>query len=738
MTGPLDDLRVLDASSGIAGAIATMLLADFGAEVIRIERGGHFTSRDNPGFAMWDRNKSHVQLDSVDEFDALIAGTDIYVYDQAAQSLDSTDTNPGLIKLYLPPYLDDCPWAGDGESNELLSAALGISMRQSAFEDCPVDPVYPHILYIQGIWAASCAVSAIDQRESTGNGQTVMVGGAHAAAIAGCATSIVDPSQTVVAPPAGPGGPNATYTRYECADKKWFFLGALTPKFQLATFALLEIADIVDDPRIDGDLDAMLLVPNRAWVRARVAARFAAEPRDHWLGLLAEAGIPAGPVESREAWLNHPQVEAIGMRAQVDDPIRGTVTMPGIPLNLTGSPGTIRGPMRTADAPDWQPAPTRQTQPPAAGGPLSGLRVLNLGTVLAGPLAGSLLAELGAEVTKVEPLAGDPFRTKGFMYNRGMRSIAINLRQPEGRDAFYDLARTADVIIDNFRPGVLQRLAIDYDRLTEINPRIITLSFTGYGEGGPLSDQPGFDPVLQGLSGMMRAQGGDGEPVFLTMAVNDITSAVLGSFGVAVALRHRQRTGNGQRIWGSLAGTAVFMQSGEITQFDGRPPARTGGDDFAGPTDLDRLYRTADGWIRLQATPDQRGLLQSAGFGDDLEAAFLGSERDAAVAELTRLGIGAVAARQAAELVDDAVLRARDIIQEQSRPNGIPYYAPGRLASFSATGRLDAMSPPGLGEHSVEILATGGLEQSRINALIDSGVVITGEQMQLNNFLSYR
>ena len=121
--------------------------------------------------------------------------------------------------------------AGGGESAELLSAALGISMRQSSFADAPVDPVYPHLLYEQGLWAAACAVSALVERERSGSGQDVTVSGAHAALVAGSATFLVDPG-AATRPPSGPGGPNACYTRYQCADAQWLFLGALTAKFQ--------------------------------------------------------------------------------------------------------------------------------------------------------------------------------------------------------------------------------------------------------------------------------------------------------------------------------------------------------------------------------------------------------------------------------------------------------------------------------------------------------------------------
>ena len=204
------------------------------------------------------------------------------------------------------------------------------------------------------------------------------------------------------------------------------------------------------------------------------------------------------------------------------------------------------------------------------------MRVLDLGTILAGPFAGHLLAELGADVIKVEPPGGDTFRQTGFIYNRGMRSIAVDLRATEGKEIFYDLVRSADVVIDNYRPGVLRRLRIDYDSLAAVNPGIITLSITGFGEGGPLALQPGFDPILQGMSGMMIAQGGDSEPVFLTVAVNDVTGGAMTAAAACLALYNRAVRGSGQRGRTSLDALAAFMQSGELTSSGGRTPGSGG------------------------------------------------------------------------------------------------------------------------------------------------------------------
>jgi crotonobetainyl-CoA:carnitine CoA-transferase CaiB-like acyl-CoA transferase len=775
----LDGVQVVDLTAGVAGAVATMLLADFGASVVRVEPPGGDPLRSRPGWVTWSRGKQSATVGADDEagraaLAQLLAGADICVTSEVSSqavspavlaALLAQVAGPRLIVLRMPPYLGpgDAPWAGGGESGELLSAALGISMRQSSFADGPVDPVYPHLLYEQGLWAAACAVAALVERERSGSGQDVTVSGAHGTLVAGSATFLVDPG-AVPAPPAGPGGPSPCYTRYQCSDGEWLFLGALTAKFQYPALAALGLAQITADPRVGGQIDRLLGPDNRGWVRDRMAAAFAAKSRAKWLKNLDEAGVPAGPLLSRDGWLDHPQLRATGMRVEAQDPDRGAVVMPGIPLLLTGAPGAVRaaapavGPP-AAELPGWSrrpadgPVPARPVPArPAASGPLQGVRVLDLGTILAGPFAGSLLAELGADVIKVEPPAGDPFRSTGFIYNRGMRSIAINLQAEAGQAIFADLVRTADVVIDNYRPGVLQRLGIDYDALRKISPQVISLSITGFGEGGPLAAQPGFDPILQGMSGMMSAQGGDSEPVFLTVAVNDVTAGAMSVLGTGLALYHRAVRAAGQRVWMSLDRMAAFMQSGELTRFEGRPPARTGGADFRGPSALDRLYATRDGWVRLQAGPGDLAALRSLGLlpeppggpaatdaelAAQLSAAFEAGARDDIVSRLTAAGIPAMPARGIPELAaPDA--DARGLLHQHQRASGQPYYVPGRLAGFSRTGQAAALTAPGLGEHTRELLAELDCDPARINELIAAGQLVEGPPLNLETFVIYR
>jgi crotonobetainyl-CoA:carnitine CoA-transferase CaiB-like acyl-CoA transferase len=774
----LDGVRVVDLTAGIAGAVATMLLADFGASVVRVEPPGGDSLRSRPGWVTWSRGKQSVTVGADDDagraaLAQLLAAADICVTSEVSgqavspavlAALLAQVASPRLIVLRMPPYLGpgDAPWAGGGESGELLSAALGISMRQSSFADGPVDPVYPHLLYEQGLWAAACAVAALVERERSGRGQDVTVSGAHGTLVAGSATFLVDPG-AVPAPPAGPGGPSPCYTRYQCADGAWLFLGALTAKFQHPALAALGLAEIIADPRVGGQLDRLLGPDNRGWVRDRMAAAFATLSRAEWLKILAAAGVPAGPLLSREDWLDHPQLRATGMRVTADDPDRGPVVMPGIPLILTRTPGAVRAAAPAVGPPAGElpgrggtaagagaPAPA-DGAPAAAAGPLQGIRVLDLGTILAGPFAGSLLAELGADVIKVEPPAGDPFRATGFIYNRGMRSIAIDLQADAGREVFRDLVRSADVVIDNYRPGVLQRLGIDYDALRAVNPRVIALSITGFAEGGPLAAQPGFDPILQGMSGMMAAQGGDSEPVFLTIAVNDVTGGAMSVLGTSLALYHRAVRQDGQRVWTSLDRLSAFMQSGELTRFDGRPPARSGGADFRGPGPLDRLYETRDGWVRLQARPADRPALQGlgllppgapaatdAGLADQLGDAFAACARDDIVSRLTAAGIPAGPARRIPELAGDPDAGDHGLLHQHVRASGQPYYVPGRLAGFSRTGQDTALTAPGLGEHTRELLAELGYDPARTDELIGAGRLVAGPPLSLETFVIYR
>jgi crotonobetainyl-CoA:carnitine CoA-transferase CaiB-like acyl-CoA transferase len=775
MGAALEGVRVVDLSTGVAGPMAGMLLADLGADVVKVERPRGDPSRSRPGFAMWNRSKRGVVVDVADDagrrrLARLIDGCDICIAEgteadlQAAEAdpARATARDPALVYLAVPPFAHSVPWCGGRESNALLSASVGVALRQSSFEGGPVHLVSPQLLYDQAIWAAAAAVAALVERERSGLGQVVTVGGVHGALVAMALT--VDPAQPQRPAAVGPGGPHPTYTRYCCADGRWLFLAALTPKFQLAALGALGLEGILSDARLAGDLERMLVVDNRDWVRDRLAEVFASRDRDAWMAVLRAADCPAGPVLDRDAWLDHPQTAALGMRVDIEDPERGRLVMPGCPLELSLTPPRAPTPApRLGEHDDevlgWGRRPDLGGLDPdgrSGAGPLSGFRVLDLGSILAGPFAGTLLAELGAEVIKVEAPSGDGFRDRGWVYNRGQRGLAIDLRSDAGRAAFYQLVRSADVVIDNYRPGVLGRLGIDYDRLKRVRPDIIALSITAFGAAGPLAGEAGFDPLLQAMSGMMSAQGGDSEPVFLTSAVNDVSSAALAVLGVGVALFHRERTGEGQQVGVALAATASLMQCEELIRVPGRSPALRGGRDFKGPGALNRFYATADGWLCVEdegegavARLQLRGLLPSrpahagvanaeAELGPRLERALARLPREEAIARLVLAEVPAAPARWVAEVAADAELQAWEVFQAFERPDGTVLQVPGRYARFSRTQRGGVMAPPGIGEHSIEVLLEAGVPRREVDKLVADGVVIRGGPMVYRSLAAHR
>jgi crotonobetainyl-CoA:carnitine CoA-transferase CaiB-like acyl-CoA transferase len=764
MTAALDGIRVLDLSTGIAGPLAAMWMADFGADVVKVEPPAGDPARCLPGFAVWNRNKRGIVLDracqaELNRLSEFLAGADVCVTSELGPALDPAalvDRFPHLVVLHTPPYIPaETPWPGGAESHGLLAALAGPACRQSSFDGGPIDLVYPIALYLQGQWAAASAVAALIERHRSGVGQVVTVAGIHGVMIGSAGQLVIVPSQQALPTNVGAGGRHPCYTTYQAGDGQWLFMAALIPKFQVNAFKVLGCSDIFSDPRIEGLSSRLIMPENRGWVRQRLADAFLTRSRDEWLRLLEIGDCPAGPLCERDEWLDHPQIAANRLRVEVDDPERGRVVMPGLPLVLKKTPGDVRNAaptlgQHTSEVQPWEPRPIPSEQPARTSqGPLNGYRVLDLGTILAGPYAGALLAELGADVIKVEPPTGDAFREPGFLYNRGQRGLAIDLASPAARQAFYALVRTSDAVVDNSRRGVLERLCIDHASLAMVKPDIVTLSINSFGEQGPLAHKPGFDPVLQAMSGLMTAQGGDSDPVLFTIPVNDVAAGTLAVMGVCLGLFHRLRTGEGQRVWTSLLGCSTMMQSGELVRFKTREPAHRGGRDHKGPSALDRFYEASDGWLRLQA-PNvsvlvEAGLLDDGGVtltDKDLAQAISENMKQRSLAEalqcLSGAGIPAVAARSPGDLPRDPALLDLDIFATHYMQDGTPFYVTNRYARFSRTQEQQNFEAPGLGEHSRDLLAEAGVSSKDVDALIASGAVKQGGPFKVVAIQNYR
>ena len=265
--------------------------------------------------------------------------------------------------------------------------------------------------------------------------------------------------------------------------------------------------------------------------------------------------------------------------------------------------------------------------------PLEGVRVIDLSHVIAGPLASFYLAQLGAEVIKVEPPGGEVMRTSksgsegdipaGFVaLNAGKRSLAQDIRTPQGAEIIRALARSADVFIENFRPGVVAKYGLDYASIQAVKPDIVYCSISGYGQEGDWSGRGAYDHVVQALTGMMMmsGEGADGPPVKVGFPVIDVAVGMLGALSVVAALHRRARDGSGQYIDASMVQASLMLMYPNASTFltSGVEPQRVGNRGYTTSPTAD-TYRCADGWLATAAnTPAQFRKLASVLALDEL------------------------------------------------------------------------------------------------------------------------
>jgi crotonobetainyl-CoA:carnitine CoA-transferase CaiB-like acyl-CoA transferase len=677
--GAFAGVRVLELTKGIAGRTAGMLLADLGADVVRASDDRPDTERD-PGGLCWDRGKVLAPLHgtSIGELRRLTAAADVLLTDLRpgeigghwASPRSSIAASPRLVHAWLPPYAARGQWRDLPDDPLLLAAVGGFADHFPAVADVPVAPVVPTVSYIQGAVGAAAIAAALVGRGADGPGRCVTVSGLHAIAAtqASMMMTTEDGSAILSAGKRTPGAPN--YRSYRGSDGQWLYLAALTPDFFFRALEVLDRMDILVREDVAGEFMNLLRPEVGVAVGAELAETFAARPRAEWLRLLAEAGIPAAPVATREEWLASEQVTAVGGRFESDHPGLGRVVMPGVPISLSATPGRVRHlPSAehvaaasslwafTGGADSAGSAGSAGSGETPADLPLAGVRVFDLSTFMAAPFAGTLLADFGADVVKIEPTAGDPYRVYSASYtavNQCKRAAALDLRKPDERGALLGLAADADVMIDNLRADSLSRLGLGDEVLAAAFPRLVRCSVSAYGRTGPFADLPGFDPVMQARSGMMLAQGGAGDPVASVAPIHDVGTAALATLGILAALFVRNRTGLGQHVTASLAGSSVFLQSGELTTFAGRPVPAAGGVDFPGPSAVRRYYQASDGWLAVAATTvaQVEGLLSAAGhpewgalddatLADRLAGALAGRPVDAWITLLATRGVPA-------------------------------------------------------------------------------------------------
>lgn len=377
------------------------------------------------------------------------------------------------------------------------------------------------------------------------------------------------------------------------------------------------------------------------------------------------------------------------------------------------------------------------------------IKVIELGGYIVGSFCASLLADLGAEVIKIESLQGDGLR--GLLgafqgWNRGKRGLAVDLTSEQGRAILHQLVQQSDVLVQNLRPMVGERWGADYHTLSRLNPQLIYCSMPGYGQSGPYMEKPAFDPLLQAWSGAMAAQGGPGNPpVYYVVAICDYAGAMLGSYGVALALYQRARTGKGQHLHSPLLNAAIAVQSGEFVTYPGKPePPRM---DSWGTGATYRLYNTQDDWMFLGCNDDaswptlcralaKEELIADARFDSAakrqdnasqlaliLEAVFAAGPRQHWLDRLEAAGIPCAPVQPARELFTHPQLLQNDLIAEHDSINLGKLKQMGMVVKLSETPGKLWSAAPGLGQHTDEILSELGYTEEDVQQLRTKRVI---------------
>jgi crotonobetainyl-CoA:carnitine CoA-transferase CaiB-like acyl-CoA transferase len=399
-------------------------------------------------------------------------------------------------------------------------------------------------------------------------------------------------------------------------------------------------------------------------------------------------------------------------------------------------------------------------------GALRGVRILDLTQFLSGPFCTQILADLGADVIKVEPPDGDLTRrlpphfvgdeSAYYLHvNRNKRDVVVDLKNPDGKALVIELMRECDVVVENFRPGVLAKLGLEYETIAKDAPALIWCSITGFGQTGPYRDRPAYDMVVQALSGAMSLTGEpDGKPVRLGLPIGDLAAGMYAATGILAALVERNTTGRGRYIDVAMLDSVATLLSYQATyaMLSGVPPKPQGRGHDSIPTY--RAFTCADGrdvvvtantermWLGICEAFDLPELAADPRFATNrdrfehrevlwplLEAAFARVTASEAAARLVRHSVPAAEVNDVLQAMDDEQLRSRGMVAELKSPQGDPLPVVGNPIQMCDTPQDEHRYPPRLGEHTRDVLRTLlHRSDAQIDALLTSGAIVEAKE----------
>lgn len=779
MAGPLDGLVVLDISRVIPGSIAGMLLADHGAEVIKIEPpGGAFFAGDLTRKSL-ERGKFSVTLDIGEEegrrkVRELAARADILLHsfsDAKALGMDReglAHDNPGLIVCALSAY-GDTPLSGRPYGESLAAARLGLmSTLTTPLRDGPVYLGHPALHYGQAFVAVIGALAALRTRRLTGVGQSVDASLLDGAAALSVMHWWQEGGQSFMATadrssPMRFGRTRIVSSMYQASDGQYLYLNTSGGR---GFKQLMDIVGFGDRVKAIAGPEFAVPLDDDEYQAARFELddAFKKRPRDEWIGLLHAADIAALPVLAPAEVLLDEQVTATGHVIELADPDYGTIKQGAPAFRFRLSPASTPKPAprigehnsvlsQLLDRPIRAPPQV----PRSVSAPLQGVRIVDLGVFFACSFAARLLSDLGADVVKIESLEGDQMRPLPDLYDgaqRGKRNIAINLKTGEGREVAQKLIGQADIVLHNLRPGNAEKLGFAANEMMAANPQLIYAYMPGYGSSGPKAKLKSFAPLLSAWTGVMYEGGGEGNPPARSAVGNeDVYNGLLGAIGLLMALEARERTGAGDyfecpQLHSSIFTTAMhFLDASDACVYGMRLDSEQ-----CGFSALDRIYPAKDGWVCVCCRDDASFAALALAIGQPLlprDPRFADPiSRAAHDGELVAILKPFFSSRtkQEAQAVLDAVGAPAEIVSEQNwmsellhQPwaqqsgrvfedhNSIKGHIKviGQVAQLDGTPGVRKGPAARLGEHTEAILAELGYAPADIARMKDARAVAT-------------
>lgn len=740
-------IGVSELGLGLAAGVPGMILGDLGAHVVRlVGPSAPEIDRTLSWGRAWHRDKeivvaehradvlAHLRSSDV----ALVYGPEADVEENGLGYVDVQRSNPPIVYARCRPSRTSKGTVGD--FGLLVEAQSGFYSQVAGHRPGPVFVDTRASASGTAFLMTATVLALLGRREQAGSGgwsETSLYDGmlATLGALIGRPERAAPDVESYWA--KGPTFPNFMY---RCADGEliqvWFGGKGMYPK-------LLET--LGDEPSTEGYYtDQRTGALNSRALRWKET--FTTRPRAVWIDRLRAAGIACEPVLSPGEALRDQELAGSIIDDRTD---RGTRKV------FVGSPIEV-SPL-TASARSGAEKHRTAAQP--GGGLLEGIRVLDFSAFVAGPLAAEVLADLGADVVKVEPPEGEAMRAAAYAIascQRGKRSLALDIAAPESRPAVEKLIGWADVVLHNFRAGVSERLGIDEDSVALLNPEAVYCHASAFGSTGPRAGYPGNDALMQALTGLERAVGGAGnDPIAPKWIPIDMSGGWLAAIGILAGLLARARTGGGQRVATSLFGAGMLLQSGTF-ECDGELISQPGLDSTqTGYGPGYRVYRGGDGqwfalvlpdeaaWERLRSLPGVSSLSPDytplrRGPDDEvaaraeavLEEAFAQVPGSETVARLRGLGIPSELMEEMSPdefrqaILDDPVNRQLARVAAYATTDWGWFEQIGPLLRYGPQVR-SAPRPmwlPGIGEHTVDVLTDLGLEPGEIDVLLEAKV----------------